>query len=227
MSYATIALKLIIGFLGLWIITRFLGKKEISQLTPFAFVSSLILGEIVGNIMYQQKLPVWQLVFAFAVWGVLTYLFEWMTERGKKIQAVLDGKPSILIREGKIDRSEMKRNKLDFEQLRLLLRMQNVFSLREVHYALYETSGVLTVMKKTAYETVKNETLQLSPKEKSLPFLILEDGSIQHDALQQTGKTEEWLIKELRNQGFPDYRKVLYAEWTPEDGLFVSGGHGK
>lgn len=221
MDYGLIALKLAIGFAGLWTITRFLGKKEISQLTPFDFISSLVLSEIVGNTIYQKEVGVRELLLAFAVWAALSYLFEVITFRVKRLRGPLDGRPSILIRAGVVDREEMRRNKLDFEQLRLLLRMQNVFSLREVAFAIFETNGSLTVMTKSAYETVERRDLKLPEEAVGLPVGLVEDGEIQYDELRKCGKDAVWLREELKRHGYEEPGEVLYAEWTPEAGLHL------
>lgn len=84
MDFEQIAFKLIVGFVGLWLLTRFLGKKEISQLTPFDFVSSLMLSELVGNTVYQEDVKFSHLLFSLFLWGVLSYLFEKMTQYAKR-----------------------------------------------------------------------------------------------------------------------------------------------
>jgi len=221
MNYELIVLKLVIGFIGLWIITRILGKKEMAQLTPFDFVSSLVLSEIVGNTIYSDDVGIRQLLLAFAVWATLSYLFEFLTFRVKRLRGPLDGRPSILIRGGVIDRKEMARNKLDFEQLRLLLRMQNVFTLREVAFAVYETNGSLTVMRKSAYENIERRDLQLPEKAVGLPVGLIEDGDIQRDELHKCGKDVAWLMSELKKHGYEKPSEIMYAEWTPENGLHL------
>lgn len=221
MSYESIILKLVIGFAGLWAITRLLGKKEIAQLTPFDFVSSLVLSEIVGNTIYDDEINISHLLLAFGVWAVLSYLFEFLTYRVKRLRGPLDGRPSVLIRNGIVDRKEMEHNKLDFEQLRLLLRMQNVFSLREVAFAVYETNGSLTVLKKSAYESLERKDFNLPDEAVGLPVGLIEDGEIQHHELSRCGKDPQWLLEELHKNGYSRPEEVMYAEWTPENGLHL------
>ncbi|WP_438431324.1 YetF domain-containing protein [Gorillibacterium sp. sgz500922] len=221
MSYELIVIKLCVGFAGLWTITRLLGKKEIAQLTPFDFISSLVLSEIVGNTIYDKEVTLLHLLLAFGVWAALSFLFEFLTFRVKRLRGPLDGRPSVLIHNGVIDRKEMNRNKLDFEQLRLLLRMQNVFSLREVAYAVYETNGSLTVLKKSAFESVERRDLNLPEEAVGLPVGLIEDGEVQLDELSRCGKDPQWLLEELHKNGYSRPEEVLYAEWTPENGLHL------
>lgn len=91
MEYGSIFIKLIAGFIGLWVMTRLLGKKEISALTPFDFISAVILGDLVGETIYEEKHSVLMLLFTLAVWTVLSILFEKVTQHIRKLRKPLKG----------------------------------------------------------------------------------------------------------------------------------------
>ncbi|GIP28262.1 DUF421 domain-containing protein [Paenibacillus sp. J23TS9] len=221
MDMGMISVKLIIGFLGLWVMTRVLGKKEISQLTPFDFISSLMLSELVGNTVYQEDVHIGQLLFSLAIWFILSYVFEKVTQYARKTRGPLEGSPSILIRNGEVDIREMKRNRLDFEQLLMMLRQKDIFSVREVSYAIFETNGSLSVMKNTAYETVQKSDLKLSDDEPGLTYNLLEEGRINEESLKSLGKNKIWLMEQLRQKGYSEPENIAYAEWQEGRGLFV------
>ncbi|MEF2966306.1 DUF421 domain-containing protein [Paenibacillus sp. M1] len=221
MEIGQIALKLVIGFCGLWLLARWLGKKEISQLTPFDFVSSLMLSELVGNTVYQGDVKFVHLLFALFLWGVLSYLFEKVTQYARRARGILDGKPSILIRDGEVDLRELKRNSLDFDQLRMLLRQHDVFFIREVAYAIFEANGSLSVMKKPAAETVTRQDLGLPPQKAGLSYCLIEDGEIRGENLSLIGKAEAWLREELSRMGCGATEEVAYAEWSEGEGLYI------
>ncbi len=221
MDYGQIAFKLVVGFMGLWLLTRLLGKKEISQLTPFDFVSSLMLSELVGNTVYQEDVKFSHLLFSLFLWGILSLLFEKVTQYAKRARGVLDGKPSILIRDGEVDIDELKKNSLDFDQLRMLLRQHDVFFIREVAYAIFEANGSLSVMKKPDEETVTRKDLGLEPKTAHLSYSLIENGKINQEHLNLIGKKETWLREELKREGCKEPGDVAYAEWKEEEGLYI------
>ncbi|MWV45808.1 DUF421 domain-containing protein [Paenibacillus sp. HJL G12] len=221
MDLGMITVKLITGFLGLWIMTRVLGKKEISQLTPFDFVSSLMLSELVGNTVYQEDVHVGQLLFSLAIWFILSYVFEKVTQYARKTRGSLEGSPSILIRNGEVDMREMKRNRLDFEQLLMMLRQKDIFSVREVSYAIFETNGSLSVMKNGAYEAVQKSDLKISDDEPGFTYHFLEDGRMNEEGLQALGKDKTWLLEQLREKGYQEPEKIAYAEWQEGRGLYI------
>ncbi|WP_136607984.1 YetF domain-containing protein [Paenibacillus dokdonensis] len=221
MDLGMISVKLIIGFLGLWVMTRVLGKKEISQLTPFDFISSLMLSELVGNTVYQEDVHIGQLLFSLAIWFILSYVFEKVTQYARKTRGPLEGSPSILIRNGEVDIREMKRNRLDFEQLLMMLRQKDIFSVREVSYAIFETNGSLSVMKNTEYETVQKSDLKLTDDEPGLTYNLLEEGRINEEALKSLGENKIWLMEQLRQNGHTELENIAYVEWQEGRGLFV------
>ncbi|GAB6992039.1 DUF421 domain-containing protein [Paenibacillus pini] len=221
MDFGMVAVKLIAGFLGLWIMTRVLGKKEISQLTPFDFVSSMMLSEIVGNTIYQKDVSIIELLFSLVIWFALSYAFEKITQYAKKSRGPLEGTPSILIRNGKIDVKEMKDNRLDFEQLLMMLRQKDIFSVREVAYAIFETNGTLSVMKNSDYDSLQKGDLNIKGDDLGMTYSLLEDGVINEDTLQRLGKGQDWLLAMLREKGHPNPSKLAYVEWQQGRGLYV------
>lgn len=221
MEYGSILVKLIAGFGGLWAMTRLLGKKEISALTPFDFISAVILGDLVGNTIYEKENSVLMLLFTLAVWTVLSITFEKITMHIRKLRKPLEGEPEILIRDGAIDLNKLRKNNLDFEQLRMMLRAKDTFSIHEVAYAIYETNGSLSILKKPQYEPATREDLDIAAKEVCLPQCLVEYGIIQRPALESLGKPESWLLQELRKQGYPELASVAYAELNEEGELCV------
>lgn len=221
MEYGQIFIKLIAGFIGLWAMTRLLGKKEISALTPFDFISAVILGDLVGNTIYEKEHSVLMLIFTLAVWTLLSVTFEKITLRLPRLRKPLEGEPEILIRDGKIDLTKLRKNNLDFDQLRMMLRAKDTFSVSEVAYAIYETNGSLSILKKAPYEPVTREDLLVPVPEAVLPLSIIEDGIVQRQTLSRLGHDEDWLAGELRKQGYNSPQSVAYAEITEEGELAV------
>lgn len=220
-EYGLIFVKLIAGFMGLWAMTRLLGKKELSALTPFDFISAVILGDLVGDTIYEKEHTIPMLLFTLAIWTLLSVTFEKITLHLPKLRKPLEGEPEILIRDGKIDMGKLRKNNLDFEQLRMMLRSKDTFSVSEVAYAIYETNGSLSILKKAQYEPATREDLLVPVPESVLPVSIIEDGIIQRDTLGSLGHDEEWLAKELRKLGYSGPQSVVYAEITEEGELAV------
>ncbi|OCA82977.1 hypothetical protein A8F94_17675 [Bacillus sp. FJAT-27225] len=221
MLYATIALKLVVGFFALVAITRVLGKKEMSQVTPYDFVYAIILGGIIEESIYDDKVSIFHVLFGVLVWGIVIFSVEKLTEKYDKIRKPLKGTVSVLVKDGEIDHKEMRKNSLEMEQLRSMLRTQGLFSLKEVKYVFMETGGQISVMKHANADPVTPETLNVDAKDDHPSLMLVDEGKINEDALRTAGKDENWLLEELSKEGHNDISKIYYAEWSEQQGFYI------
>lgn len=221
MDYFIILLKLLFGFLGLLITLRLLGKKELSQVTPFDIIYSVVFGGILEESLYDRKITILQMLFAICCWGAIIYIVDLLTSKSQHIRTFFKGTPAYLITDGIINVKEMKRNKIEMEQLRSLLRIQNIFTLKEVKYMILEPGGQVSVQKYDQYETPNNSDLSVSPKESSINYLLINNGVLMKKELEKLNKNEEWLLRLLEEKGHKDVKNIIYAEWSATDGLYI------
>src|SRR5690625_3493981 len=211
----------VFGILALFILTKILGKTQISQLTAFDFIAAIVLGELVGNALFDKKAGLLDIGYVIFLWGAILYIIEVVSQKFKGSRFVLEGKPSLIIHKGDIIYEEMRKNKIDLDELRHLLRMKDVFAIQEVEYAVLETDGLLSVLKKAAYQTPNKKDLNVAPTEPQIAIPLIMDGEIIQDNLAEAGVDEAWLKDEIHRQKYDDIKKVLYAEWLKDKKLFV------
>jgi uncharacterized membrane protein YcaP (DUF421 family) len=221
MIYAEIALKIVAGLIGLVVVTRLLGKKEMSQVTPFDFIYALVLGGILEEGIYDQQVSIWQILFAICIWGVSIYIIEVLGQKRDGMKDLLKGKPSLIICNGKLDHKLMKKNHLDLEQLRTMLRKQGVFTLREVRDLYLEPGGDISVKIHTKSSSVTPDILGLTPEDEAPSTLLIEEGEIKEKELQSIGKTKNWLIYELKKENYHKIKEIFYGEWSETNGFYI------
>ncbi|GAF12558.1 membrane protein YetF [Bacillus sp. JCM 19046] len=214
-------LELTIGLFALLILTKVMGKTSFAQITPFDFISALILGELVGNAIYDNETRIGTILFSVFIWGLLLYVIEWSTQRFRKTRKFFEGNPSIIIQNGHLSRREMKRNKLDINQLQHLLRQKDAFSVREVAYAVLETDGTISVLKKQQYDKPTYEDLKVEEKPVYLPVTFINDGIVDWENVQKAGFDQNWLDKQLYQQRIDHYEDIFYLEWKHDEGIFI------
>ena len=83
MEYVHLVVELTIGFAALFLMTKILGKTQFAQITPFDFISALILGEMVGNAIFDEDVTIWKVLFAILIWAVLIYSIEVLSQKCK------------------------------------------------------------------------------------------------------------------------------------------------
>jgi uncharacterized membrane protein YcaP (DUF421 family) len=211
----------IFGIIALFILTKVLGKTQISQLTAFDFIAAIVLGELVGNALFDKKAGILDIGFVILLWGVILYLIEIITQKFKRSRFILEGKPALIIHEGEVIYEELRKNKMDMNEILHLLRMKDIFAVQEVEYGVLETDGLLSVLKKPEYQTPNKKDLNVKPVEANIAMPLIMDGEMIKDNLAEANVTEDWLLKELDRQGFSTVKKVFYAEWLEGKKLYV------
>lgn len=207
--YIGIASKMLIGSIGIFILIRLLGKKAMSELTPFDLLYILILGALVEEALYDDNVNILHIVFALILWGSVVYIVEKLLEKTERFSTFIQGKPSILIDKGEINLKELEDNHFDMEQLRSMLRQSNCYSVNEAYYAILEVNGGLTVIKKD--------------QEEIPTLLLIEEGKIKRNVLESIHKDEEWLRKRLAEQGHHNIENILYCEWNMKEEQLLIG----
>ncbi|RBP86892.1 uncharacterized membrane protein YcaP (DUF421 family) [Cytobacillus firmus] len=219
LSYLTI--ELIVGFFFLFIMVKFLGKKIINQISPFTFIASIVLGELLGNALYDHKIGVVYIVYSMTIWGGLLFSVEYLGQKFLAFRGVFEGKPSALIKNGIVDREALRKNRMNINQLQSLLRQSETFSLREVAFCYLEANGSISILKKSKYQKTTQEDFNMTSKVVSVPVTLIRDGKVLWDEIIDLGFNEFWLKSQLNTQNIADYKDVFIAEWLEGDGLFV------
>ncbi|AYA78493.1 DUF421 domain-containing protein [Bacillus sp. Y1] len=213
--------ELVGGYVFLFIMVKVLGKTQISQITPFDFISALVLGEFVGSAVFDPKINLLKILFGITVWGLLIYLTELTTQKSIRLRLFLEGKPSFIIHEGKLDWKELKKNHLDINQLQQLLRSKDVFSLRDVEYAILEPNGSISILKKQEADKPTYKDFNLKINKRMVPLTIISDGEVILEHLQESGMDYKALIKQLNERNISSVKDVAYAEWESDKDLYL------
>ncbi|WP_332646120.1 DUF421 domain-containing protein [Lysinibacillus sp. 54212] len=221
MNILHLTIELVIGFFLLFLIVKFVGRKIINQISPFTFIAGIVLGELLGNGLYNEKVHIVYIIYAMILWGVLLFSVEYLGQKFLPVRGLFEGKPSALIKDGVIDREALKKNRMNINQLQSLLRQSETFSVREVAYCYLEPNGAISILKKSQYQKTTQEDFNLGNKPVYVPVTIIRDGKVLWDEIKDLGFNEQWLIKQLKQKGIVSYEGIFIAEWLKGDGLFV------
>jgi uncharacterized membrane protein YcaP (DUF421 family) len=218
--YFNVLLELVIGYIALFIIVKFLGKTQLNQITPFDFISALVMGDLVGSAIFNQKVGILAILFAIAVWGSLIFISEMLTQKSRWLRYVFEGRPSMIINNGNLDWKEMKKNKIDIDQLKQLLRFKDIFSIQDVDYAILENNGGISVLRKSDADQPTCKDLKIKGEKRSIPLTIISDGEVLYKNLKKADVNKDWLHKQLKLKGFDRPEEISYAEYEPGKNIF-------
>ncbi|MBD7983277.1 DUF421 domain-containing protein [Sporosarcina sp. Sa2YVA2] len=223
MEYLMNGIKLLIGLIAFMIVLRLLGKKHLSEMTPYDIVYLIMFGGILEESLYDSKISVWMFLFSLAVWVLAIFCIEKLVYRFDLLRVVIKGEADQIISDGLINEKLFKKNQLEMEQLRTMLRQQGIFSLREVRDMYIEPGGQISINTYAKYKAVQNGDLNIDKEEEEPSVLLIDEGEIKQEVLHAIRKTEAWLLKELSALGYDSYKEIIYCEWSETEGFFVKG----
>jgi|SRR3954447_306304 len=143
-----IVLRAVAVYVFIWLLTRILGRRELSTLEPFDLVLLVVLGDLVQQGVTQNDFSVTGAFLAAGSFALMTLLFSWLAFRFKRLQPVLEGDPVILVERGTPIERNLRRNRITLEELAAQARMQQVAHIEDIDWAVLETSGSISVIPK-------------------------------------------------------------------------------
>lgn len=211
----------IISFFTLLIFARLLGKQQISQLTFFDYVLGITIGSIAAELTADLSSRAWPHWVGLLTWAALGYLMELITMKWRYAAKYIEGEPTIVIMNGKIMETALKKMKYTVSDIIALLRNKDVFDLNEVDFAIIESTGQLSVLKKAEYEPLTAKDMNITKKSQGISTELIYDGILIEENLKQLNKDKKWLMKQLKSQGIKDVSEVFLATLNPAGSFYV------
>ncbi|SDH57175.1 Uncharacterized membrane protein YcaP, DUF421 family [Alteribacillus persepolensis] len=212
MEVTTVLLRTLLVYLFLLVILRVMGKREIKELSVLDFVVSIMIAELAVTSIENVSIPVLESFAPITALAVIQILLAYLSLKSPKLRHIIDGKPTVLISNGKIDEKEMKKQRYNFDDLLMQIREKDVKDISDVEFAILEPSGDLSVFEKESNE---------EDQEYSYPVPLIIDGVVQNEQLQRVGKDELWLRRELRKAGIESTKAVSYCVMQENGILYI------
>lgn len=226
-------------FLTLFVL-KFMGKREIGQLSLFDFVVILIIADVAVISIENNDYPFYSYLLPIILIAVIQKTLAKVSLKITKLRDIFDGTESLIIVEGKINIKEMKKQSYNIDDLIIQLRLKNIRSISEVRYLVLETNGEISVFKWTDFETnqsaskdsntgssnllttkIQGSTTESNQSQDIFPFPLIISGKIKKTNLKLLNLTEEWLIHELKIKGYYNYKDIYYANYEYKS-LFIA-----
>lgn len=216
-----ILLRSIAAFLLLFLMTRMMGKKQISQLTFFDYCVGITIGSIAATMSVDQNVKALNGLMSLFIWGLFPVLLAYLGMKSNTFSNITDGKATTLIENGEILEKNMKKNLMNLNELMLLLREKSVFKVSEVELAILETNGKLSIMLKTDKQPVTASMLNIPVTREHGPTILIMDGKVMKKSIDKLGFTVEWLQEEIKKQGAQNISDVFLAQLDSKGQLYV------
>lgn len=181
----------------LFFLTKWLGKKQLAQLSIFQYITGIVLGSIVAFLSIDLRINITYGFIALFIWFIIPLLMEYLSLKSKTVRNLIKGESVVLIQEGKILEENLKNEKYTADDLLQSLRNRNVFRAADVEFAILEPSGELNVLLKKQHQqaTVKDLNIRYAPAKE--PLTVIMDGEIILNSLAKLSLNPSWLHTEL------------------------------
>lgn len=196
-QWLEIILRSFILVFVLFFLTKLLGKQQLSQLSFFEYVAGITLGSIAAEISTGLEKNFLHGLYSLAIWTLIPLLASILALKSKKIRDFIEGKSTIIIKNGKIQEDNLTKAKYSVDELMELLRRKNAFQVADVEFAVLEASGDLNILLKKDKQPVTASDLQMEVAPETVPQTVIQEGKIMDTPLAESGYTRKWLDVEL------------------------------
>lgn len=204
----------------LFILTKLMGNKQISQMNLFDYITGITIGSIAAELATELEEPLKPAV-AMILYGVVTVAISFLTSKCNKARAFFAGKPIILMRDGKLSREQMKKSKLDLNELLAMARLAGYFDLGEIDSAIFEQNGNVSFLPKAGFRPATPEDMKLPVKGEGILANVIVDSQVMEEELKLFGKDEKWLSEQLKKEKLKGPEEVFLATLDREGKLTV------
>lgn len=216
-----VIIRSIISFFVLLLLIRLIGKQQVSQLTFFDYVLGITIGSIASTLSVQINENMTATLAGMVVWTALAIMLAHLGMHNVWVRKVVEGEATVVIENGKILEEHLRKIRIPIDELISELRVQGVFNISDVEFALFEPGGKLSIQKKSPKQPVTPEDLILTTKYNGLPTNLIMDGVLLTDALQSLKLSKAWLQHQLNKHNIKDISEISLVQLDTMGNLFV------
>lgn len=204
----------------LFLITKLIGKKQVSELSLFDYVIGISIGNFTAEMTMSLNNQYINGIIAMLVFGIVAWSVSFITRKSIILRRLIIGVPTIVIQNGKILEKNMKRLNIDINDLLEQCRTNGTFDLNEIEYAIMEANGKISILLKSEFDSLTPKDMNLKVNKKGLVANVIIDGKIMTKNLNNCNKKEDWLLKELKIKGYT-INDILLATLDINDKLTI------
>ena len=190
--------KFLVALIILLIYVKLSGKSQIAPMSQLDQVGSMVIGALVGGALLNSNVSTYQSAGLVIIWAGLLLLVRFIKSKNSRLRDAIDGEPIQLVKNGHLISDNFIKANLPVRDFETLVNIQGICAFNELKQVWYELNGSLTIIKKG---------------DKDIAVLVIENGAISQDNLEQLHKSETWLKHEIKKQGYDDIKDIFCAEW--------------
>lgn len=208
-SLFDILLRSVLSIVVLFLITELMGKKQISQLNMFDYIIGISIGSLAASLSVDDSINYLDGVLSIIIYGGIAAFISFLTTKSMIIRRFFTGTPCVLMNDGKFIYSNLKKSRLDINDLLQIARENGYYDFSQIHYCILEPSGKVSFLPKAKYVPVTPNDMKLKISENGLCSNLVIDGHLMEGNIKQIGKDVDWVTTRLSKMGYYDISELL------------------
>ena len=215
-----VLIRSVLSLVSLFLITKLLGKKQVSQLSLFDYVVGISIGNFAAEISINIDTQYVNGVIGVLVFGIIAYLISILSMKSIKLRRFFIGVPTILIQKGNILEKNLKKVKFDVNDLLQECRIVGYFDISQIDYAIMEANGQISILSNAKDRPITPKDMNIKVDKDCLFANIIIDGNLMHNNIKNMNKDVNWVLKELKIKGY-ELDDVLLATLDENDKMTI------
>ena len=200
MEFLSIIVLTIVSFLVLFLLSKIMGYRAISELSFFDYVVGITIGSVAAEMATNIDMEWWKGVTAMVIYALFDVLFSVLSQKSFVARQFISGTPIVLIYKGKIIKKNMKKARIELNELLSSARVAGYFNIADIEYAIMETKGSISFMPVPLKRPLNPKDFNFAPESEGLTVNVIIDGKIIDDDLKDAGITRKDLIRRVKQQ---------------------------
>lgn len=211
MDLLNVALASVGSIIVLFLLTKLIGNRQMSELNMFDYINGITIGSIAAEMATSLESDFLKPLLAMTIYAVITVLISLIANKSIKLRRILNGKSLMLFSDGKLYIKNFKKARLDINEFLTQLRVNGYFNLDDIQAVFLEENGKLSVLPKSVARPVIPRDLAIFPQDEKPLVTVILDGKVLNGNLKHTGNDITWLTKQLKSQGISKIKDVTLA----------------
>ena len=201
-------------------VMRLMGKRQLGQLQPYELVITIMISELATLPMQDLRLPLLLGIIPILTMLILQIILSEIQLHCESLRKVIDGKPSILLRDGRLDTAALREQRINVDDLMEELRISGYFNFSDLAYIILENNGQLSIIPKADLAPVTKRDLNIPTIQDTLPVILILNGKVQHSNLKSINKSDKWLENQIKSKKANSYEEIYLAMMDSNENFY-------
>lgn len=220
MEYLEIVLSALFSAAVLFILSKLIGERQISQMSMFDYINGITIGSIAAELAIARGMDRIEPLIAMTVFALVTLALLLISDKSVAMRRFITGKPIYLMKKGKLFKKNLKKAKMDMTEFMTQCRNQGYFDLAQIDTIIFEPNGTVSILPVSANRPATPQDLGIEISQEKVHANIIEDGRLMRENLKNIGFDENWLAERLKERKIK-VKEILLATCSDDGKLTI------